>query len=95
MSINPLESYRVLNEEYKDEYMGIVKSVEDPLQIGRVRVMVLPMFDNIQTTHLPWAMPMNQVGLYVPPVNSWVVVSFINNNIYAPVYKAHFQPFSL
>lgn len=43
--------------EYRDEYKGIIVDVADPLNLGRARVRVKGLFDEIPDAFLPWAYP--------------------------------------
>jgi len=76
-------------------YCGIVKDVEDPLKLGRVRIEVFGFFEGLDPTLLPWAIPASNItggsvsggGFYsVPKVDSLVNVKFDNGNIYCPIY---------
>ena len=76
-------------------YCGIVVDVEDPLNLGRVRVEVFGFFDGLDIALIPWATPGNGYsggsnsgsGSYsVPKLDSVVNVYFDNGNIYCPTY---------
>ena len=82
--------------DLNDTYIGIVKDINDPLKIGRCRVMVDILFKDIETEQLPWAYPTypNVFGkdgyggaISVPKVGSTVRVKFINGDLYQPVYE--------
>lgn len=75
-------------------YRGIVTDNEDPLQAGRVRVRVLPMFDGVVDTHLPWAILSDPFmgglsgigGTFIPENGTHVFVFFENGDHRFPVY---------
>jgi len=85
-----------VNDNIRDgQYCGTVIDVEDPLQIGRIKVEVFGFFEGVDPEIIPWATPMNGwtggsetgSGFYsVPKVGSVVDVKFDNGNIYAPSY---------
>ena len=43
-------------------YVGIVEDNKDPKHLGRVKVRVQTIFDNIPTADIPWAMPYKDVN---------------------------------
>jgi len=76
-------------------YCGTVVDIEDPLQIGRVRVEVFGFFDGLDAALIPWATPATSTtggsdtggGFFsVPKLGSVVEVKFDNGNIYNPSY---------
>ena len=84
------------NDDLKDtNWLGEVVDIDDPLNLGRVRVKVFGKFEDIPTDKIPWATPSNNFiggsstggGLYsVPKIGSIVNINFDNGNIYAPEY---------
>jgi len=81
-------------------YRGLVLSNSDTDQLGRIKVMVYPMYKDIDTDNIPWAVP--AMGLFegagasigsfcVPRVNSFVYVFFEAGDYYQPVYFAEAQ----
>ena len=77
-------------------YCGTVVDIEDPLQIGRVRVEVFGFFDGLDPTLIPWATPATSNtggsdtggGFFsVPKLGSIVEVQFDSGNIYNPQYS--------
>lgn len=77
-------------------YCGTVVDIEDPLQIGRVRVEVFGFFDGLDPTLIPWATPATSNtggsdtggGFFsVPKLGSVVEVQFDSGNIYNPQYS--------
>ena len=82
---------------YPFNYRGVVEDDQDPLNAGRVRVRVYPMFTSLPVATLPWAVPApritsgagNGYGEYATPeVGSWVYVFFEAGDIQQPVYFA-------
>lgn len=77
-------------------HRGRVEAVDDPLKMGRARVRVMPMFEEIRTADLPWAHPAWPLGpsgqdqgyFDVPPVGSVVWCFFENADPMQPVYWA-------
>lgn len=76
-------------------YCGRVVDIEDPLNLGRIRVEVFGFFDGLEPTLIPWATPGNGFtggsstgsGFFsIPKLGSLVDVQFDNGNIYNPVY---------
>lgn len=77
-------------------YIGTVKDINDPIKIGRCRIMVDVLFGGIPDEELPWAYPsypniFGKDGLggavSVPKIGSVVRVKFINGDLYQPVYE--------
>lgn len=77
-------------ENLKDKtYIGVVVDNYDPKRLGRVRVRVLNVFDDIPVDDIPFASPMKDVNgnsFNIPDVNKVVEVKFDNGNVYAPLY---------
>lgn len=76
-------------------YRGIVMDVDDPKMSGRIKVKIYPMFKDIETINLPWAIYASGMGGYanvgnidVPPVGSHVFCFFENGDHRFPVYFA-------
>lgn len=73
-------------------YMGRVVDNNDPEKLGRCKVTVYGVFDDIPEKDLPWAVPEfafigSQNGSFiVPPNNVLVNVRFSDGNIYEPIY---------
>jgi len=89
MSFNPLEHMKVLTEEVRGFFRGVVRDADDPKKLGRVRVEVLPVMKGIDIEYLPWA---EKAMSFIPPVNSLVWVFFEQLEIYKPVYFAVAAP---
>lgn len=78
------------------QYCGIVVDVEDPLNLGRVKVEVYGFFEGLEVALIPWATPGNGYSggsnsgsgsFSVPKLGSVVNVQFDNGNIYCPTYS--------
>lgn len=77
-------------------YRGVVVDIDDPLQSGRVRVRVYPMFEGVDDNVLPWAIladpnfggSANEGKFSIPSINAHVFVFFENGDHRFPVYFA-------
>jgi LAS superfamily LD-carboxypeptidase LdcB len=77
-------------------YVGIVEATDDPERLGRCRVRVVDIFDDIPTDDLPWATPwkdLNGNSYNLPDIGKVVTVIFDSGNIYKPeyIYAEHFN----
>lgn len=77
-------------------YVGVVEDNKDPKHIGRVKVRVQTIFDNIPTDDIPWAMPYKDVNgnqFNMPEVGKVVGVIFNSGTIYKPeyIYAEHYN----
>jgi LAS superfamily LD-carboxypeptidase LdcB len=77
-------------------YVGVVEDNSDPKHLGRVRVRVQTIFDNIPTSDIPWAMPYKDVNgnvFNMPEVGKVVGVIFNSGTIYKPeyIYAEHYN----
>lgn len=77
-------------------YIGVVVDNEDPKKIGRCRIRVVDIFDDIPKEDIPWASPwkdLNGNSFNVPEKNKIVTVVFESGNIYKPeyVYAEHYN----
>lgn len=77
-------------------WLGQVVDIDDPQQMGRVKVRVFGKFDDLAVEDIPWAYPRNNVsggsstggGFFsVPKLDSIVAINFDNGNIYHPEYS--------
>jgi type VI secretion system secreted protein VgrG len=95
-----------LNESFPGIYRGEVMDNDDSEMLGRIKVKVHPVFKDIETTDLPWAIPAMspfQGGDYqngsfvIPRVGSHVFVMFEAGDPYQPIFfaSAHAQQESL
>jgi LAS superfamily LD-carboxypeptidase LdcB len=70
-------------------YSGVVVDIKDPRRLGRIRVKVASVFEEIDITHIPWATPYRGLGgknFQVPQLGKLVNVVFENGYIYSPTY---------
>lgn len=79
------------NVKYEKRYNGIVEDNNDPERIGRCKIRVMGLYDNIETDFLPWALPdFSFVGIkgsfVVPELGSVVNVYYDDDDIYQPRY---------
>lgn len=81
-------------DSFDKRYTGKVIDNKDPQKLGRCKIRVFGIFDEIKDSDdLPWAIPdFNFIGstigsFVVPPVNSIVQVYFDHNDIYLPHYS--------
>lgn len=96
MSIqNFMKDFKPETQEFNGFYKGIVRDNNDPLKYGRVRVEVMPMFKDISPKEsLPWAEPCWYI-MMIPPIDSWVVIVFINGDMDSPMYLGHCLPMGI
>lgn len=85
------------NKEFQDKiFLGIIEDINDPQKIGRARIRVYGVFDDIPTQDLPWAFPSStntvfgQAGksgsISIPKVGAIVKVEFDQGDIMNPFY---------
>jgi len=77
-------------------YVGVVEDNSDPKHLGRVKVRVQAIFDNIPTADIPWAMPYKDVNgnsFNTPEKGKVVGVVFNSGTIYKPeyIYAEHYN----
>jgi hypothetical protein len=77
-------------------YIGIVEDNNDPKKLGRVKVRVLDVFDDIPVEDIPWASPwkdLNGNGVNIPEKGKVLTVIFDNGNIYKPefIFSEHYN----
>src|ERR1035437_6593283 len=77
-------------------YIGIVEVNIDPKKLGRCRIRVVDIFDNIPTNDIPWSSSwkdLNGNAFNVPEVGKIVTVVFDSGNIYKPeyIYADHYN----
>lgn len=72
----------------RDTYVGFVEDINDPKRLGRVKVRVQTIFEDIPTEHIPWSSPYispEGKSFRIPSVGKQVDVVF-DDNIYHPFY---------
>lgn len=77
-------------------YIGVVEENEDPKKLGRCRIRVIDIFDDIPKSDIPWASPwkdLNGNSFNVPEIGKVVTVIFDSGNIYKPefIYSEHYN----
>jgi hypothetical protein len=76
--------------------IGVVVDNNDPLKDERIRVRVREIHREIENADIPWAVPVGRGGpqgnngaiggVHVPALGSKVWVSFVEDNLYFPIY---------
>lgn len=82
------------DKKFYGTYRGVVVRNDDPKEAGRIKVKVHPMFRNIETEVIPWAVfcdpfmggTANHGGTFIPEVDSHVFVFFEEGDWRQPVY---------
>lgn len=83
--------------KFNGMYRGKVLDNLDPDELGRLKIQVLGVFDEIESEDIPWAIPAYPIfsgsgdgyGYFaIPEIDSFVWVFFEVGNIYQPVYFA-------
>lgn len=75
--------------EANKTYIGVVEDNNDPLKIGRARVRVLDVFDNIEVSAIPWASPwkdLNGNEFNVPEKGKVLLVVFDSGDEHKPEF---------
>lgn len=78
-------------------YSGIIEDIKDPKKLGRCRIRVFSVFDDIKVEDLPWAKPSSKSTIFgkggksgsisIPKKGSTVKVQFDQGDIYSPEYS--------
>lgn len=81
----------------KENFIGKVVFNEDPDMIGRCKVKVIGLFDDLEDELIPWFSPGN-ISIFsseagggafsVPKIGTWVRVRFVNGDIYSGEYTS-------
>jgi hypothetical protein len=82
--------------EANKTYVGVVEDNEDPKKMGRVKVRVMDVFDEIEVEDIPWAMPwkdLNGNEFNIPEKGKVVMVVFDQGNQDSPefIYADHYN----
>lgn len=77
-------------------YIGVVEDNQDPQKLGRVKVRVLNIFDNLSLADIPWANPwkdLNGNGFNIPDKGKIVIVVFDKGDKNRPefIYSDHYN----
>lgn len=82
------------DDNYSKDYVGTVEDNKDPEKIGRCRIRVHGLYDDIPVEDLPWATPAFSIpfgvkGCFiVPEVGTTISVEFDDGDLYEPKYTA-------
>lgn len=82
--------------EHGKTYIGIVEDNDDPKKLGRCRIRVVDIYDEIPVEDIPWASPwkdLNGNEFNVPEKGKVVTVIFDAGNLYKPeyIYSEHYN----
>jgi len=72
-----------------DIYVGVVENNIDPKRLGRLKIRIFGVFDDIDKDDIPWSSPFNSIdgkNFSIPAIGKLVSVIFIKNDIYMPYY---------
>lgn len=77
-------------------YLGVVVDNKDPQKLGRLKIKVLDVYDELKTEDLPWASPwkdLNGNEFTVPDVGKVLIVVFEQADVYKPefIFSDHFN----
>lgn len=77
-------------------YIGVVEDNKDPKKLGRCRVRVMDVFENLKVEDIPWAFPwkdLNGNAFNVPDKGKVVMVVFDQGNQNSPeyIYADHYN----
>ena len=77
-------------------YIGVVEDNKDPKKLGRLKIRVVNVFEDIQTEDLPWANPwkdLNGNQYNLPEIGKVLVVIFDQGNENSPeyIYADHYN----
>lgn len=70
-------------------WLGLVEENKDPDRLGRIKVRVQSVFDEIPLEDIPWANPIKTLSsrsYEIPAIGKIVSVFFPNDNLYEPYY---------
>ena len=77
-------------------YLGVVEDNKDPQKLGRLKIRVLDIYEELPLEDLPWASPwkdLNGNEFTVPDVGKVLIVVFEHADIYKPefIFSDHFN----
>lgn len=71
-------------------FVGIVEDNSDPLRLGRIKIRVQSLYDDLETDAIPWASPyvmsVSGKAFNIPQIGKIVSVIFVNDILYEPYY---------
>ncbi len=92
--LGPTEFFERYQGRYYGKYRALVRDVEDPLKLGRVRVYCATIFGNDLS---PWCLPcfpmtgtVDKGCMWVPPLDSLVWIEFEDGMVQNPIYVGGF-----
>lgn len=80
------------DDNYTKDYVGVVEDNKDPEKIGRCKVRVHGLYNEIPVEDLPWATPSFPISFgvrgsfIVPEIGTAVEVTFDDGDLYEPKY---------
>lgn len=80
------------DDNYSKDYVGVVEDNKDPEKIGRCKVRVHGLYDEIPLEDMPWATPSFPISFgvkgcfIVPEIGTTVEVNFDDGDLYEPKY---------
>lgn len=80
--------------ENNKTWTGKVIQNDDPLKLGRVKIKIFGIYDEVSDAAIPWALPQTSYlgasssNLIVPPLDSIVRGFFENGDMYKPIYSS-------
>jgi len=85
-----------IEELKKRIFVGVVEDNNDPKRLGRCRIRVNNVFDELPVEDIPWSTPWKDLSGHefdLPPVGKVMAVIFDNGNPYKPeyIYAKHFN----
>jgi hypothetical protein len=77
-------------------YLGVVEDNKDPQKLGRLKIRVLDVYEELPTEDLPWASPwkdLNGNEFTVPDIGKVLIVVFEQADVYKPefIFSDHFN----
>jgi hypothetical protein len=75
--------------EANKTYVGVVEDNEDPKKLGRVKVRVLDVFDNLKVEDIPFASPWKDLNgnvVNIPEKGKVLLVVFDQGDQYKPEF---------
>jgi hypothetical protein len=79
-----------MKNKLKDQiFIGVIVDNKDPKRLGRCKIRVFTVYDDIPTEDIPWASPfkdLNGVEYNTLEIGKIVSVSFNKGNIYRPEF---------